>query len=228
VSNSTKDLLYETALEVARDHHPEAYQRLSEDDRLVGCYQVSGVGFDLAAFAEAFGNTKAWLEATAREFGAVDALCSDAIALQHMTKVMAWCWFLLDGGRCNDARGRHPDLNDLPESPGQWTPPPLAASSNPGLDVGWLCQPPSILFKFAFGIGFGSLVGALVGAGTMLLGLAQNWRVIPAWVFSGALLGSAHPTVDAILNAISRLPDKSEGRNTVSETNSTAPKPKPS
>ena len=42
VSNSTKDLLYEAALEVARRGHPAAHQRLSEDDRLLSCYQVSG------------------------------------------------------------------------------------------------------------------------------------------------------------------------------------------
>jgi len=42
----------------------------------------------------------------------------------------------------------------------------------------------------------------------MLLGLAQDWRVIPAWVFTGALLGSVHPTVDVILSAINRLHER--------------------
>jgi|SRR6516164_964648 len=79
---------------------------------------------------------------------------------------------------------------------------------HPGLDPGWLYRTPSTKFKFAFGIGFGALVGTSVGVGTMLLGLAQDWRVIPAWVFTGALLGSVHPTVDVILSAINRLHER--------------------
>ena len=79
---------------------------------------------------------------------------------------------------------------------------------HPGLDPGWLYRTPSTKFKFAFGIGFGVLVGTCVGVGTMLLGLAQDWRVIPPWVFTGALLGSVHPTVDVILCAISGLDER--------------------
>jgi hypothetical protein len=126
-----------------------------------------------------------------------------------MTKVLAWAWFLLNGGRCNDATGRHPGIHDLPEVPKEWAAGvAVAGPSDLAFEVGRLYRDPSTKFKFAFGIGFGALVGVLVGVGTMLLGLAHNWRVIPAWLFSGALLGSVHPTVDAILSAISRLPAK--------------------
>jgi hypothetical protein len=62
VSNGAKDLLYELAIEVAHRGQPAAYQRLSEDDRLLGCYQVSGICVDLEAFAESFGGSRAWQE----------------------------------------------------------------------------------------------------------------------------------------------------------------------
>jgi hypothetical protein len=208
VSNATKDLLYEAALAVARHSHPAAHERLSRDGRLVGCYEVSGVGFDLAAFAEAFGSTRAWQEATARDFRVVEALCLSPDVVRLMTKVFAWAWFLLDGGRCNNARGRHPDIHELPDVPEASVASIAVESPDPALEVGWLYRTPSTRFKFAFGIGLGALVGAVVAVGTLLLGQAQNWRVIPAWVFGGALLGSAHPTVDLIWSALNRLPKR--------------------
>jgi hypothetical protein len=204
VSNGAKDLLYELAIEVASCGQPAAHQRLSEDGRLLGCYQVSGLGFDLKAFAQAFGGARAWQEATAQNFGAVETLCSTPECVRCMTKVLVWSWFLLNGGRCNDATGRHPDLHELPEVPGEWAAHMAVETPEPALDPGWLYRTPSTKFMFAFGIGFGALVGTFVGIGTMLLGLAQDWRVIPAWVFTGALLGSAHPTVNVILSAINR------------------------
>jgi hypothetical protein len=60
---------------------------------------------------------EAWQEATAQDFDAVEALCSTPECVQWMKKVLTWSWFLLDGGRCNDAAGRHPDLHNLPDRP---------------------------------------------------------------------------------------------------------------
>jgi hypothetical protein len=212
VSNSTKDLLYEAAIEVARRGHAAARQRLSEDGRLLGCYLVSGVGFPLEAFAEAFGGNRAWQEATAQNFGAIEALCSTPECVQLMTKVLAWAWFLLDGGCCNDATGTPPDLHNLPETPNGWAAPVVLQSPTREPVLDWLYGTPSTKFKFAFGIGFGVIVGSLVGVANLLLGLAQNWLTIPAWVFVGGLLGSAHPTIDAILSAKNRLPGSPESR----------------
>jgi hypothetical protein len=117
ISNSAKDLLYEVALAVAERADANARQRLAEDGRLVGCYEVSGVGFDLKAFEEAFGCAVAWRQAVAQHFDVVEELCANPTCVQHMTKVFAWIWLLLDGGRCNDAAGRHPDIHHLSERP---------------------------------------------------------------------------------------------------------------
>jgi hypothetical protein len=212
VSNGIKDLLYEAAIEVARRSHPAAHQRLSEDGRLLGCYLVSGIGFPLEAFAEAFDGNRAWQEATAQNLGAVEAVCCTPECVQMMTKVTAWAWFLLDGGRCNDATGRHPDIHDLSETPDKSAAIVAVESPYTGPDANWLYRTPSAKFKFAFGIGVGVMIGTFVGVGNILLGVAQNWRTIPAWMFVGALLGSAHPTADSILGAISRpsrRPDES-------------------
>ncbi len=115
VSNAAKDLLYEVAVEVAARADPVAHQFLMADGRLVGCYGVSGLGFDLDAFAEAFGGPEAWWAFTARHFAAVEQVCGNPDCVRHMTKVFAWVGFLLSGGRCNDAAGRHPDyLTELP------------------------------------------------------------------------------------------------------------------
>jgi hypothetical protein len=115
VSNSTKDLLYEAAVAVAS---PDVARRLAEDGRLVGCYEVSGVGFELKAFAEAFGGVDAWKRMTEERFDAVEALCPHARCVALMRKVLAWAWFLLDGGRCNGVSGKRPTVEDLPDRPG--------------------------------------------------------------------------------------------------------------
>ena len=211
VSNGMKDLLYEVAIAVARRNDPAAQQRLSEDGRLLGCYGVSGLGFPLEAFAEAFGGRRAWQEATTSDFDAVIALCPTPGCVTSMTKLLAWAWFLLDGGRCNDAAGGHPDLHELPEMPSDRS--ALQATKGPGLGpvIDVLERTPSTKFKFTFGIGFGVLVGTLVGVTNMFLGLAQDWRTIPAWVFTGALLGSVHPTIDAVLSAIRRQAEQPGG-----------------
>jgi len=53
------------------------------------------------------------------------------------------------------------------------------------------------------------------------LGLAQNWQTVPAWIFVGALLGSVHPTVEAIFRLVVRLAERVDaerpGENRVSE-----------
>jgi hypothetical protein len=198
VSNSTKDLLYDAAVEVARRSDPVAQGRLSEDSRLLGCYGVSGLGFPLEAFAEAFGGKPAWQEATVQNFGVVEALCTTPECVEVMTKLLAWAWFLLDGGRCNDAAGRHPDLHELPVMPSEQAAPRAVESPSRGPTAHVLERTASTKFKFAFGIGFGALVGTLVGIANIFLGLAQNWLTIGAWLFAGVLIGSAHPTVDAI------------------------------
>jgi hypothetical protein len=208
VNNGAKDLLYQAAIAVARRAHPAAYQRLSEDGRLLGAYLVSGLGFPLEAFAEAFGGARAWEEATAMNFGAVEALCANPECVALMTKVLAWVWFLLDGGHCNDAAGRYPGLRELPDTPGEGAAPVAVERRGLGPAAHGQGLTPSTKFKFAFGIGVGALFGTVVGVANMLLGLAQNWLTIPAWVFIGALLGFAHPTVDAIWSAINRPPEQ--------------------
>jgi len=117
VSNSTKDLLYEAAVEVAKHGDPESRRRLADDVALVGCYNVSGVGFDLKAFAQAFGGKDAWRRATESHFDAVESLCPNTRCVELMTKLFSWIWFVLDGGRCNTAVGEHPDFDDMPELP---------------------------------------------------------------------------------------------------------------
>src|SRR6266581_7097995 len=47
VSNAVKDLLYEAAAELANRDNPAAQQLLAEAGGLIGCYEVSGVGFGL-------------------------------------------------------------------------------------------------------------------------------------------------------------------------------------
>jgi hypothetical protein len=123
VSNSAKDLLYEVSVGVAERCDPAARQRLAEDGRLLGCYGVSGVGFELEAFEQAFGGAAAWQEAVIRHFDVVEELCGNPECVRHMTKLFAWAWFLLRGGQCNGAAGDHPDLSRLPEQPGAVNPP---------------------------------------------------------------------------------------------------------
>src|SRR5262245_41740857 len=85
VSNATKDLLYEAAVELAKRGDPETQRSLAEDAALVGCYGVSGVGFDLAAFVRAFGGKDAWQRATVEHFDAVKALCPHDQCVELMT-----------------------------------------------------------------------------------------------------------------------------------------------
>jgi hypothetical protein len=117
VSNGTKDLLYEVAVEVAKRTDPIARQRLEDDGRLVGCYGVSGMGFELQAFAEAFGGKEAWERATLDNFDVVEEMCGHARCVELMAKLFRWVWFLLDGGRCNRDQGEHPSLEYLPDRP---------------------------------------------------------------------------------------------------------------
>jgi hypothetical protein len=209
VSNSAKDLLYEVAVEVAHRGNPATHQRLIEDGRLVGCYGVSGMGFELEVFEEAFEGKEAWQEAMARHSDAVQALYPSPPCARLMAKLFAWIWFLLDGGRCSDAAGGYPDLEELPEIPGAEV---LSRSNAPGEDRrrerALDSAEPGLAFKFFFGITLGALVGTGVGVANILLGLANNWLTIPAWTISGALLGSAHPMADAVLQAIIRLFDR--------------------
>src|SRR5262245_3027414 len=119
VSNATKDLLYEAAVEVAKRGDAETQRRLADDAALVGCYNVSGVGFDLEAFVRAFGGYYAWRRRTEAHFDAVEALCPHHECVELMTKLFRWIWFVLDGGRCNTATGEHPDFDDMPDRPDQ-------------------------------------------------------------------------------------------------------------
>src|SRR5690349_14569460 len=122
VSNATKDLLYEASVEVAKRESPIAYQRIVDDGRLSGCYGVSGIGFELEAFAQAFGGKEKWQEAIATHWDAVEALCPTADCLRLMTKLYAWIWFLLDGGPCKIAAGSYAKLEELAETPGELVP----------------------------------------------------------------------------------------------------------
>jgi hypothetical protein len=206
VSNSTKDLLYEVAVAVAEREDPAAYHRLIEDGRLLGCYGVSGLGFELEAFEEAFGGREAWQKAIAKQPDAVGALCPTSACAQHVAKLFAWIWSLLSGGRCNDAAGAHPVFDNMPEIPGA----EVVSLSSERCSEGRSDEraadntDPGPLTKVLFGIGLGVFLGTVVGVANMLLGLANNWLTIPAWTISGALLGSAHPMVEALLDAIGR------------------------
>ena len=117
VSNDTKDLFYEAAVEVAKYGDPETQRRLADDPALAGFYGVSGMGFDLEEYARAFGGKDAWRRATEQHFDAVEALCPNPACVELMTKVFCWIWFVLDGGRCNTSTGEHPDLDDMPDRP---------------------------------------------------------------------------------------------------------------
>ncbi|HZU35561.1 MAG TPA: hypothetical protein VFA18_06630, partial [Gemmataceae bacterium] len=90
VSNGVKDLLYEVTVEVARRESPVAHRRLTEDGRLIGCYGVSGMGFDLEAFIDAFGGRDAWRAAAATHWDAIEGLCETPQSLAIMTKVFVW------------------------------------------------------------------------------------------------------------------------------------------
>src|SRR5438874_10298587 len=85
VSNATKDLLYEAAVEVAKRGDAVTQRRLAEDGALIGCYGVSGIGFDLEAFVQAFGGKAAWRQATEKHFDAVEALCPHRQCVELMT-----------------------------------------------------------------------------------------------------------------------------------------------
>src|SRR5262245_52428862 len=118
VSNGTKDLLYDVSVAVAERCHLAARQRLAEDGRLLGCYDVSGVGFDLDAFEEAFGGAAAWRSAITQNDAVVEQVCGNPPCVVLMRKVFLWAWFLLSGGQCNGAAGEHPSVDDLPDLPG--------------------------------------------------------------------------------------------------------------
>jgi hypothetical protein len=122
VSNAAKDLLYEVAVEVANRSDPIARQRLEDDGRLIGCYDVSGMGFELEAFAEAFGDKEAWQRATLDNFDVVEELCGHPRCVELMAKLFRWVWFLLDEGRCNGDSGTHPSLEHMPEELDQGDP----------------------------------------------------------------------------------------------------------
>ncbi len=96
VSNSTKDLIYEISLAVAERTDAALRQRLADDGRLAGCYGVGGMGFDLAAFVEAFGSVAKWRQAITQNFNVVEEVCADPVCVEHMTKVFASIWRLLE------------------------------------------------------------------------------------------------------------------------------------
>ncbi|HLJ95056.1 MAG TPA: hypothetical protein VKU02_17910 [Gemmataceae bacterium] len=204
VSNATKDLLYELCVAVAKCENSAAHQRLMEDVRLAGCYGVSGLGFELEAFAEAFGGKHAWQEAIAKHSDVVQAFTSATPAgAVFIRKLFAWIWFLLSGGTCNDAAGEHSAFDNLPEVPGTGlvlpvkTCKPTADHLNPGP---WA--------KMLWGVGFGAFIGTVVGVANLLTGLAKNGLTIPAWSLCGALLGSAHPVAETLLERIIHRPGR--------------------
>jgi hypothetical protein len=204
VSNSVKDLLYEVAVEVAKRDDPAAHQRLAEDGRLIGCYGVSGMGFDLEAFVEAFGSKQAWQASTARHAEAARALYPTPACARLMAKLFSWIWFLLEGGQCSDAPGDYPDLETMPEFPG-----PLPGKSAAVRDQSCeLTVEPGLSTKFVLGIAIGAFIGTAVGVTNILLGLVNNWLTVPAWALSGALLGTAHPLAEAVLKMILRIFDR--------------------
>jgi hypothetical protein len=208
VTNATKDLLYDASIEVAKRESPVAYQRLVEDGRLIGCYGVSGIGFELEAFAQAFGGKDKWREAFSHHWDAVEALCPTPGCLRLVRKLFAWIWFLLDGGACSIAADSYPNLEQLGETPGE-LPPSLGQVSLGDREAKQSAGERTIRgsTKMALGIGLGALLGASVGVTNIVLGLAQNWLTVPAWILAGALLGSAHPTVEMVLDSICR-PDR--------------------
>jgi hypothetical protein len=209
VSNSVKDLLYEIAVAVANRDSSMAHERLTQDGRLIGCYGVSGMGFPLEAFEEAFGGMRTWQEAMTRHAVVVLALCTSPECRRIIQKVLVWIWFLLGGGRFDVAAGRYPDLEALPETPGTEAPsganiPVAIRNGRPDSED----AEPSLATKFLIGSAIGGFVGTLVGVATILAGLANNWLIIPAWMFSGALLGTAHPLAEAVLQLIIRIFDR--------------------
>src|SRR5262249_27044269 len=75
VSNGTKWLLYEIVLEMARRADPEAHKKLQDEERLVGCYGVSGMGFELEAFEECLAGKDHFRNVVAEHFDVVRELC---------------------------------------------------------------------------------------------------------------------------------------------------------
>lgn len=211
ISNAAKDLLYEVSVDVAKRESPIVYQRMVEDGRLIGCYGVSGIGFDLDAFAEAFGDKEKWQEAITDHWDAVEALCPTPRCLQVVTKLFAWIWFLLDGGHCNNAAKAYPNLEQLGETPSD-LPPRLGQVSLGDRETKQSAGDRAIRgsTKMALGTGLGASLGAIVGVTNIVLGLAQNWLTVPAWILAGALLGSVHPTIDMVLDSICRPDDLPE------------------
>jgi hypothetical protein len=206
VSNGTKDLLYEVAVAVAQRESPVVYQRLTEDGRLLGCFGVSGLGFPLEAFAEAFGGPQAWREAMTRHAGVVAALCPTPACTRLLAKLFAWIWFLLSGGRCQEAADEYPVFDSMPDIPGTMA---VASSNRPvqnRRDAG--TAEPGPWTKILFGIGLGAILGTPIGVANILFGLANNWLTIPAWIIAGALLGSAHPTAEVVLRVFLRPSDR--------------------
>jgi len=212
VSNASKDLLYEASIEVAKRESPVAYQRIVEDGRLIGCYGVSGIGFELEAFAQAFGGKDKWREAFSHHWDSVETLCPTPECLRLVRKLFGWIWFLLDGGACSIAAEAYPNLEQLGETPGE-LPPSLGQVSlgDPAAKQSAGDRAIRASTKMALGIGLGALLGASVGSLNIVLGLAQNWLTVPAWILAGALLGSVHPTVETVLDSIcgpDRLPER--------------------
>ena len=118
VSNGTKDLLYEAVLEMARRSDLEAHKGLQEEGRLVGCYGVSGMGFELEAFEECLAGKAHFKDVVAQHFQVIHEMCGGhEVCVHTMTKVFNWIWFLLDGGQCNDSSGKHPALHEMDPAP---------------------------------------------------------------------------------------------------------------
>ena len=64
------------------------------------------------------------------------------------------------------------------------------------------------ILRGLFAIGLGTLFGTTVGVVNLLIGLANNWRTVPAWAFAGALIGAAHPTAELLLHVLLRVGDR--------------------
>jgi hypothetical protein len=117
VSNGTKDLLYEVVLEMAKRGNPAAHKRLQEDVAFGFC-GVSGMGFELEAFAECFGGRECFKKTVTRHFGVIDEMCAPHEAsVRLMKNLFNWIWFLLDGGQCNGPSGEPLDFDDMAERP---------------------------------------------------------------------------------------------------------------
>jgi hypothetical protein len=204
VSNSAKDLPYEMVVEIAKRSDSAALQRLKEEGRLVGCYGVSGVGFDLQAFSDCFGGKTKLRQAVTAHFEVVRELCADERCTAYMTKLFEWSWFLLDGGRCKDASGIWPELANLPSTPA--TPTGVGGGQNPATDPSpeanctlstqSLSESQAAYLWFALSVGqaIGS-IGCVVGPVSLLSPL---WTEAP-WSWPAAILGIAGTAASLVL-----------------------------